>query len=146
MYPPCPAIGRFFVPAIAGALLVTSCSPSPAEVRGVAGDPTARAQVASTVQAPHIVVEPGDKAESVRLDRTITVRVERGRLQSVRVHNAEEPERIVLGHMAPDELSWSSAEVLGNHTRYSVDVLAVGPRGETTSSSTTFTTMFVTRL
>ncbi|WNI29112.1 Ig-like domain-containing protein [Streptomyces sp. ITFR-6] len=92
-----------------------------------------------------IRITPQDRAEDVKADAEVEVRVPDGRLESVKVTRIEDAQREeVRGLIAKDGLSWTpqgAAGRLGLAAKYSVDAVAVDGAGHRSARHTTFTTV-----
>ncbi|MFE9769183.1 Ig-like domain-containing protein [Streptomyces sp. NPDC005808] len=89
-----------------------------------------------------IRVSPDDNSKAVRPDETLEVRVDSGRLESVRVVKEQDAqEASVPGRISEDGLRWlPHDEGLALAARYTVDVVAVDGYGRRSARHTTFTT------
>ncbi|MFJ4854186.1 Ig-like domain-containing protein [Streptomyces sp. NPDC088730] len=95
-----------------------------------------------------IRITPRDRAEDVKADSKVEVKVPDGRLESVKVTRIEDAQRQELrGLIAKDGLSWTpqttrgAAGRLGLAAKYSVDAVAVDGAGHRSARHTTFTTV-----
>ncbi|PZT76764.1 MULTISPECIES: L,D-transpeptidase [unclassified Streptomyces] len=90
-----------------------------------------------------IRIVPADRAEDVRADGPLEVRVPDGRLESVRVRRIEDArEEEVPGGIAGDGRSWAPEKGtrLALAAKYAVDAVAVDGDGHRAARHTTFTT------
>ncbi|MEU8629048.1 Ig-like domain-containing protein [Streptomyces sp. NPDC048669] len=92
-----------------------------------------------------IRITPQDRAEGVKPDSKVEVKVPDGRLESVKVTRIEDArEQEVRGLIAKDGLSWTpqgAAGRLGLAAKYSVDAVALDGAGHRSARHTTFTTV-----
>ena len=110
----------------------TSATPAPQpEVISEKGTPFADLLV------PKLASSVSDGAIDVSVDSPVTVTADDGVLGAVTLHNAEGTP--VEGRLAPDGVTWASAEPLGYNKRYSLYAEALG-LGGTTSRQMTFET------
>ncbi|WP_330240811.1 L,D-transpeptidase [Streptomyces sp. NBC_00525] len=97
----------------------------------------------SGAQREAIRIVPADRAEDVRADGPLEVRVPDGRLESVRVRRIEDArEEEVPGAVAGDGRSWAPKKGtrLALAAKYAVDAVAVDGDGHRAARHTTFTT------
>ncbi|NED80628.1 L,D-transpeptidase [Streptomyces sp. SID11233] len=95
-----------------------------------------------------IRITPQDRAEDVKADAAVEVKVPDGRLESVKVTRIEDAQgQEVRGLIAKDGLSWTTrtpqgaAGRLGLAAKYSVDAVAVDGAGHRSARHTTFATV-----
>lgn len=118
--------------ALAAALALTACSRG-----GGAGaeDPTDSADPPVTVT----ITEPSDATTNVATSTEIIFTTERA--TEVTVELADLDGTSIDGELDEEDSSWLPAVQLGYDTTYVATVTAVGPTGETTVQTSTFTTM-----
>ncbi|MDC2961276.1 Ig-like domain-containing protein [Streptomyces gilvifuscus] len=113
--------------------LLAGCT-SPTGIDEALGKPPAPEDV--------IRVSPDDGSKGVRPDQRLVVRVPSGRLESVKVVEAQDAQETeVRGHVSDDGLRWEPDDGrLALAAKYTVDVVALDGHGRRSARHTTFTT------
>ncbi|MGW2233630.1 L,D-transpeptidase [Streptomyces sp. NPDC001759] len=113
--------------------LLAGCT-SPTGIDEALGKPPAPEDV--------IRVSPDDGSKGVRPDQRLVVRVPSGRLESVKVVEAQDAQETeVRGHVSDDGLRWEPDDGrLALAARYTVDAVALDGHGRRSARHTTFTT------
>ncbi|MFD8308311.1 Ig-like domain-containing protein [Streptomyces sp. NPDC059690] len=113
--------------------LLAGCT-SPTGIDEALGKPPAPEDV--------IRVSPDDGSKSVRPDQRLVVRVPSGRLESVKVVEAQDAQETeVPGHVSDDGLRWEPDDGrLALAAKYTVDAVALDGYGRRSARHTTFTT------
>jgi lipoprotein-anchoring transpeptidase ErfK/SrfK len=113
--------------------LLAGCT-SPTGIDEALGKPPAPEDV--------IRVSPDDGSKSVRPDQRLVVRVPSGRLESVKVVEAQDAQETeVPGHVSDDGLRWEPDDGrLALAAKYTVDAVALDGHGRRSARHTTFTT------
>ncbi|MFE0520089.1 Ig-like domain-containing protein [Streptomyces sp. NPDC058954] len=113
--------------------LLAGCT-SPTGIDEALGKPPAPEDV--------IRVSPDDGSKGVRPDQRLVVRVPSGRLESVKVVEAQDAQETeVRGHVSDDGLRWEPDDGrLALAAKYTVDAVALDGHGHRSARHTTFTT------
>ncbi|MBK3647807.1 Ig-like domain-containing protein [Streptomyces sp. NPDC001260] len=113
--------------------LLAGCT-SPTGIDEALGKPPAPEDV--------IRVSPDDGSKGVRPDQRLVVRVPSGRLESVKVVEAQDAQETeVRGHVSDDGLRWEPDDGrLALAAKYTVDAVALDGHGRRSARHTTFTT------
>ncbi|MFI8233407.1 Ig-like domain-containing protein [Streptomyces sp. NPDC085900] len=113
--------------------LLAGCT-SPTGIDEALGKPPAPEDV--------IRVSPDDGSKDVRPDQRLVVRVPSGRLESVKVVQAQDAQETeVRGHVSDDGLRWEPDDGrLALAAKYTVDAVALDGHGRRSARHTTFTT------
>lgn len=130
-----------------GGLLLAACSstaqPAGAPVGSNGGQSSAATVAQSSPTAPRVDITPGDGSTDVRLDSTVTVKVEGGNISSVTVKDAN---GTLDGSPGGSPQLWIRKGGLDSAATYTVDVTAAAAGGATTHATATFHTLSASRL
>ncbi|MET8829609.1 Ig-like domain-containing protein [Streptomyces sp. NPDC004610] len=128
--------------AVLAALL--TCAALLATAAGCTANGSAIDEMLGRPPAPHDIIRitPDDRSEDVEALSPLAVRVNEGRLESVRVVRTQDAEAgEVPGRLTPDGRGWHPEEPrLALAARYTVDAVAVDGSGRRTARRTSFTT------
>ena len=116
---------------IASVVLLTSCS---SDDGGDATGPLKR-----NAPAAKVTLAPTDGAKDVAPTQPVKITVKDGELVEATVTNPEG--EALTGQLAPDKLSWTSAEVLGYAKTYTYTVKAKNAEGKESTKTGTFATL-----
>jgi lipoprotein-anchoring transpeptidase ErfK/SrfK len=119
---------------VASIVLLASCSSDDGTVGGGGGGP-----IKKNAAAAKVTLAPANGAKDVPPTQPVTVTVKGGQLVEVAVTNQEGAP--VTGQLAPDKLSWTSAEVLGYAKTYTYAATAKNKEGKETKVDGSFSTL-----
>ncbi|MGW4679697.1 Ig-like domain-containing protein [Micromonospora taraxaci] len=122
------------------ALVVVSVVATPLVLGGCTTERKAPVRLAEQkVPAPELTLTPADRSRDVPVSAEVTARVTGGKVVVVRI--ADDRGMLVTAERREDGSAWVPTVALRPRSTYTVEAIAVGDSGRTTTRTTTFTTM-----